>query len=108
MFEMLVDSQKFFRRYRRNKMFYSILCEGAALVLFFSDAPLVFSRYSTSWRLMSIRVGVVIYELPSLLDHDHIYSFNEKDPLQCPFGLEVPTFTTSSFNKTTIYALWIP
>ena len=70
-------------------MFYSILCEWAALVLFFSDAPLVFSRYSTSWRLLSIRVGVVIYELPSLLDHDHIYSFNEKDPLQCPFGLEV-------------------
>ena len=31
----------------------------------------------------------VIYELPSLLDHDHIYSFNEEDPLQRPSGQEV-------------------
>ena len=31
----------------------------------------------------------VLYELPSLLDHDYLYSVNEEDPLQCPFGLEV-------------------
>ena len=31
----------------------------------------------------------VIYELPSLLDHDYLYLVNEEDPLQCPFGLEV-------------------
>ena len=31
----------------------------------------------------------VLFELPWLLDYNHLYSVNEEDPLQCSFGVEV-------------------